>query len=259
MWYMGKEFNKESNKEYKTLEGGLKAAQREGMNLYDENGEVVHPAKAADEATEGAGSEKEQKVENSTPEAEKGQEGANAEATGTKEEGVTLVDEDEATEGAGSEKEQKVENSTPEAEKGQEGANAEATGTKEEGVTLVDEDEVPEGALEDNEDGSVNVYDESGKKVGTISKEEAEEAAAAAGEAMEGSVTAVHGKIHRIFNGAVRIRRSPSWDMSAEAGVTKFEEKQVKALHIVDGKPMYETTDGYFITGADDIVEFIEE
>ena len=213
MWYMGKEFNKESNKEYKTLEGGLKAAQREGMNLYDENGEVVHLAKAADEATEGAGSEKEQKVENSTPEAEKGQEGA----------------------------------------------NAEATGTKEEGVTLVDEDEVPEGALEDNEDGSVNVYDESGQKAGTISKEEAEEAAAAAGEAMEGSVTAVHGKIRRIFNGAVRIRRSPSWDMSAEAGVTKFEEKQVKALHIVDGKPMYETTDGYFITGAADIVEFIAE
>lgn len=213
MWYMGKEFNKESNKEYKTLEGGLKAAQREGMNLYDENGEVVHPAKAADEATEGAGSEKEQKVENSTHEAEKGQEGA----------------------------------------------NAEATGTKEEGVTLVDENEVPEGALEDNEDGSVNVYDESGQKVGTISKEEAEAAAAAAGEAMEGSATAVHGKIRRIFNGAVRIRRSPSWDMSAEAGVTKFEEKQVKALHIVDGKPMYETTDGYFITGAADIVEFIAE
>lgn len=213
MWYMGKEFNKESNKEYKTLEGGLKAAQREGMNLYDENGEVVHPAKAADEATEGTGSEKEQKVENSTPEAEKGQEGA----------------------------------------------NTEATGTKEEGATLVDEDEVPEGALEDNEDGSVNVYDESGQKAGTISKEEAEEAAAAAGEEMEGSATAVHGKIRRIFNGAVRIRRSPSWDMSAEAGVTKFEEKQVKALHIVDGKPMYETTDGYFITGADDIVEFIAE
>ena len=154
MWYMGKEFNKESNKEYKTLEGGLKAAQREGMNLYDENGEVVHPAKEADEATEGAGSEKEQKTENCTPEAEKGQEGA----------------------------------------------NTEATGTKEEGVTLVDENEVPEGALEDNEDGSVNVYDESGQKVGTISKEEAEAAAAAAGEAMEGSVTAVHGKIHRIFN-----------------------------------------------------------
>lgn len=213
MWYMGKEFNKESNKEYKTLEGGLKAAKREGMNLYDENGEVVHPAKAADEATEGAESEKEQKTENCTPEAEKGQEGA----------------------------------------------NAEATGTKEEGVTLVDEDEVPEGALEDNEDGSVNVYDESGQKVGTISKEEAEEAAAAAGEAMEGSVTDVHGKIRRIFNGAVRIRRSPSWDMYAEAGVTKFEEKQVKALHIVDGKPMYETTDGYFITGAADIVEFIAE
>ena len=45
----------------------------------------------------------------------------------------------------------------------------------------------------------------------------------------------------------------------AEAGVTKFEEKQVKAFHIVDGKPMYDTTDGYFITGAAGIVEFIAE
>lgn len=213
MWYMGMEFNKESNKEYKTLEGGMKAAQREAMNLYDEDGKLLYDADGR---------------------------------------------ADEVTEGAGSEKEQKTENCTPEAEKGQEGANTEATGTKEEGVTLVDENEVPEGALEDNEDGSVNVYDESGQKVGTISKEEAEAAAAAAGEAMEGSVTAVHGKIRRIFNGAVRVRRSPSWDMSAEAGVTKFEEKNVKALHIVDGKPMYETTDGYFITGAADIVEFIE-
>ena len=41
MFYMGKEFNKEENKEYKTLEGGLKAAQKNQMNLYDENGEIV--------------------------------------------------------------------------------------------------------------------------------------------------------------------------------------------------------------------------
>lgn len=43
--------------------------------------------------------------------------------------------------------------------------------------TAVATDEVPEGALEDNADGTVNVYDETGKKTGTIT---AEEAAAAA-------------------------------------------------------------------------------
>ena len=33
-------------------------------------------------------------------------------------------------------------------------------------------DNVPEGALDENEDSSTNVYDESGNKVGTVSKEE---------------------------------------------------------------------------------------
>ena len=33
-------------------------------------------------------------------------------------------------------------------------------------------DDVPEGALDENPDGSTNVYDESGNKVGTVSKEE---------------------------------------------------------------------------------------
>ena len=36
--------------------------------------------------------------------------------------------------------------------------------------------EYPEGALEVNEDGTVNCYDECGKKVGTVSTEEVEAA-----------------------------------------------------------------------------------
>ena len=35
-------------------------------------------------------------------------------------------------------------------------------------------DDVPEGALDENPDGSTNVYDESGNKVGTVPKEEVE-------------------------------------------------------------------------------------
>lgn len=44
------------------------------------------------------------------------------------------------------------------------------------GTTAVATDNVPDGALEDNPDGSVNVYNEAGEKVGTIMAEEAEAA-----------------------------------------------------------------------------------
>lgn len=43
------------------------------------------------------------------------------------------------------------------------------------GGTAVATDNVPDGALEDNTDGSVNVYNEAGEKVGTVTAEEAEE------------------------------------------------------------------------------------
>ena len=48
------------------------------------------------------------------------------------------------------------------------------------GVELTDN--IPEGALDENEDGGTNVYDESGIKVGTVSKEEVEQLEAEAGE-----------------------------------------------------------------------------
>lgn len=38
-------------------------------------------------------------------------------------------------------------------------------------------DNVPDGALDENPDGTVNAYDDEGNKVGTVTKEEAEEAA----------------------------------------------------------------------------------
>ena len=44
------------------------------------------------------------------------------------------------------------------------------------GTTAVATNNVPDGALEDNPDGSVNVYNEDGEKVGTITAEEAEAA-----------------------------------------------------------------------------------
>lgn len=182
MYYMGKEFNKEGNKEYKTLEGGLKAAQKNQMNLYDENGEIVS-------------------------------------------------------------------------------ANVPK-------VQLVDE--VPEGALQENPDGTVNTYNEAGEQVGTATPEEVQAAmdaiteediaaAVAAAQVEEDGVTEVKGKIRRVFNGKLRVRRSASWDGSAVRGVTAFVEKEVVRRHVVDGKPLFETVDGHFISGKADHVEFIAE
>lgn len=229
-YYLGETFDKEKNKEYKKLDSGQKAAEREGLKLFDENGVDVT-------------------LQGKTPAPE----------------ATDVPEESAAAAGKG------------------------ATQQLPEGVQLVDDDEVPEGALTPNEDESINTYNEAGEKTGTISAAEAEAAATFAEsgqEGTEGSQTGnsapegengqegakteatdtpedgakeVHGKIRRIFDGAVRIRRSPSWAASAEAGVSKFTEKDVKALHIVDGKPMYATTDGFFISGAADIVEFIEE
>lgn len=44
------------------------------------------------------------------------------------------------------------------------------------GTVAAATDNVPDGALQNNPDGTVNTYDEAGKKVGTVSAEEAERA-----------------------------------------------------------------------------------
>lgn len=124
-------------------------------------------------------------------------------------------------------------------------------------VTMTDN--VPEGALEENEDGSVNVYNEEGEKVGTASQEEVQATVDAATEQFDGiDAVRVKGKIRRIFNGSLRIRRSPSWDVSAVRGAMQFEEREVTHLLQVDGVPMYRMIDGYFITGDSHLVEFVE-
>lgn len=199
MFYVGKEFNIQKNKEYKTLDGAKKAADKVNLCVFDEVGVKVHPLK------------------------------------------VRMTDN------------------------------------------------VPEGALEDNLDGSVNVYNESGEKVGTVTAEEAEavsvlpddvteedlKAAAKAaeyekqeedlryeedqGEETNNNVEKVNGMVRRVFQGKLRLRRKPSMDPGVVCGVTMFEKKRVSKKHTVCGAVMYETTDGFFISGDPAHVEFIPD
>lgn len=64
------------------------------------------------------------------------------------------------------------------------------------------------------------------------------------------------GEIKRIFPGSIRVRNRPAWDNDAVRGATTFTTKKVTHILEVDGKTMYRTADGYFITGAPELVEF---
>lgn len=115
-------------------------------------------------------------------------------------------------------------------------------------------DKVPEGALDTDEDGNVPTFGADGNQVGTATPEEA------VTENIDGvPAVRIKGKVRRVFNGSIRIRKAPSWSNDAVRGATAFTEKIVTHVMEVDGKPMYKTLDGYFISGDPKLVEYIEE
>ena len=121
-------------------------------------------------------------------------------------------------------------------------------------------DKVPEGALDTDADVNVPTFDEDGNQVGTATPEEIKAAEEAVAENIDGvPAVRIKGKIRRVFNGSIRIRKTPSWSNDAVRGATTFTEKIVTHVMEVDGKPMYKTLDGYFISGDPKLVEYIEE
>ncbi len=138
----------------------------------------------------------------------------------------------------------------PTADTDQEGQGQQATMT----------DKVPEGTLDTDADGSVPTFDADGNQIGTATAEEVKAAEDAVAENIDGvPAVRIKGKIRRVFNGSIRIRKAPSWNNDAVRGATAFTEKIVTHVMEVDGKPMYKTLDGYFISGDPKLVEYIEE
>lgn len=121
-------------------------------------------------------------------------------------------------------------------------------------------DTAPEGELDEDEDGNAPTYDAERNQVGTATPEEIAKAEEAVTENIDGvPVVRIKGKIRRVFNGSIRIRKAPSWSNDAVRGATAFTEKIVTHVMEVDGKLMYKTLDGYFISGDPKLVEYIEE
>lgn len=131
-------------------------------------------------------------------------------------------------------------------------------GNQEQQATMTDK--VPEGALDTDADGNVPTFNEDGNQVGTATPEEIKAAEEAVTENIDGvPAVRIKGKIRRVFNGSIRIRKAPSWSNDAVRGATAFTEKIVTHVMEVDGKPMYKTLDGYFVSGDPKLVEYIEE
>jgi uncharacterized phage infection (PIP) family protein YhgE len=121
-------------------------------------------------------------------------------------------------------------------------------------------DKVPEGALDTDADGNVPTFDADGNQVGTATPEENKAPEVAVTENIDGvPAVRIKGKIRRVFSGSIRIRKAPSWSNEAVRGATAFTEKIVTHVMEVDGKLMYKTLDGYFISGDPKLVEYIEE
>lgn len=130
-WYLGigQEFVKAQCKEYKTLEGALKAAAKNpDFIVWDENGNAVDAQTAAGTSTDGTESAKSAKADENTPEAGKDTDGANADAQGSDEEADTSGEGDEtaaetSTKDADGENGTEADENTPKAEKDTDGAN----------------------------------------------------------------------------------------------------------------------------------------
>lgn len=121
-------------------------------------------------------------------------------------------------------------------------------------------DKVPDGATEENPDGSVKTYNEDGKQVGTATAEEVKAAEEAVTEEFDGvPAVRIKGQVRRLFKGAIRVRNKPSWSPHVVRAAAAFDTKEVTHALNVDGKPMYRTKDGYFITGEPELVEYIEK
>lgn len=157
----------------------------------------------------------------------------------------------------GNQEQQPVDSTDQEGQEQQPADNTDQEG-QEQQATMTDK--VPEGALDTDADGNVPTFNEDGNQVGTATPEEIKAAEEAVTENIDGvPAVRIKGKIRRVFNGSIRIRKAPSWSNDTVRGATAFTEKIVTHVMEVDGKPMYKTLDGYFISGDPKLVEYTEE
>lgn len=251
LYYLGKgtEFKKEDCKEYKTIEGALKAAAKnEELVVWDENGNVI--GSLTDNVPEGA-------LE-TNPDGSVNTYNADGNKVGTMTaeelKAATTLTDDESAEGqqgdAGASTDDENGgnggNTPVEPENGQNGANSERENEQQ---TSGDGDDA--AGQQTSGDGD----DAAGQETSGDDESETE-------EQVSDSDTIYPEKTTRAIvdcDGALNLRRSASWGNESICGrAVRGQSYYIKAIHTVEGKKMLETIDGIFLSGQPEHVRIIE-
>ena len=240
LYYLGKgtEFKKENCKEYKTIEGALKAAAKdEELVVWDETGKII-------------GS-----LTNNVPEG----------ALETNEDGsVNTYDADGNKVGTMSAEEFKaattVNDDSTEGQQNNAGASTESENGNSGGNTPVQPENGQNGANSEQESEQQTSGDDDDDAAGQQTSEDGDDDAA--GEQVSDSDTIYPEKTTRVTvdcDGALNLRRSASWGNENICGrAVRGQSYYVKAIHTVEGKKMLETIDGIFLSGQPEHVRIIE-
>ena len=275
LYYLGKgtEFKKEDCKEYKTIEGALKAAAKnEELVVWDENGNVI--GSLTNNVPEGA-------LE-TNPDGSVNTYNANGNKVGTMtaeelKAATTLTDEKDAEGQQGDENGGTGGNAPVEPENGQNGANSE----QENGQQTSGDEKDAEGQQGDENGGTggnAPVEPENGQNGANSEQENGQQTSGdgddATGQETSGdderkaeeqvsdSDTIYPEKTTRAIvdcDGALNLRRSASWGNESICGrAVRGQSYYIKAIHTVEGKKMLETIDGIFLSGQPEHVRIIE-
>ena len=251
LYYLGKgtEFKKEDCKEYKTIEGALKAAAKnEELVVWDENGNVI--GSLTDNVLEGA-------LE-TNPDGSVNTYNADGNKVGTMTaeelKAATTFTDDESAEGqqgdAGASTDDENGgtggNAPVEPKNGQNGANSEQENEQQ---TSGDGDDV--AGQQTSGDGDDAAEQE------TPGDDESKTE-----EQVSDSDTIYPEKTTRAIvdcDGALNLRRSASWGNESICGrAVRGQSYYIKAIRTVEGKKMLETIDGIFLSGQPEHVRIIE-
>lgn len=232
LYYLGRgtEFKKEECKEYKTIEGALRAAAKdEAFVVWDENGKVV--GGLTDNVPEGA---LKTNPDGSVPAFDESghpvgtvDEATAAEVTGAETQKATGEGAETATDGQDGAEPEK---NTPDTENVGNGANTEPEKDGQDGAE-------PEKNTPDTETGEngANTKPEESKTIipqGTM-------------------------RVTVICDGTLNLRRSADWGNGNICGrASRGQSYYVKAIHTVQGKKMVQTIDDVYLSGQSEHVQF---
>ena len=255
-YYLGKgtEFKKEECKEYKTIEGALKAAAKdESLVVWDENGQVI--GSLTDNVPDGALT--------TNPDGSVNAYNENRQQVGTVDPATVAAASGNGTEQSGDNAGASTEgengnsggNTPPANENGQNGANTEAgaEGTASGNGTEQSGDNA--GASTEGENGNSGGNTPPTQENGQNGQENDSDN----GQQDKDEVIIPQGtmKVIVVCDGALNLRRSAAWGNDNICGrATRGQSYYVKEIHTIDGKKMVRTIDDLYLSGASEHVQF---